>query len=127
LNEHATSLACTRTGPPAPAGWDRRYGRRLPRSTPVTLGGHGTTERDRLYRAGRLEGLWWAPDLPAAQVLHVGPYATEGPTIAAVHEHIHGLGGTLTGKHHEIYLSDPRRSAPERLRTIVRQPYAVGA
>jgi hypothetical protein len=135
----------------------------------------GTAER-----VGPLEGLWWAPDMrafeggrkddwhwtvmivqpdeatpelladagaeaarrrelpalgrlrveafeegTAAQVLHVGPYDTEGPTIAALHEHIRGLGGTLAGKHHEIYLGDPRRSAPERLRTIVRQPYVV--
>lgn len=58
----------------------------------------------------------------AAQVLHVGPYSAEGPTVAALHAFIavHGLG--LSGKHHEIYLGDPRRAAPEKLRTIVRQP-----
>jgi len=64
---------------------------------------------------------------PAAQVLHVGPYATEGPTIARLHAFIRDQGFDFDGhvhKHHEIYLGDPRRSAPERLRTIVRQPYA---
>lgn len=61
----------------------------------------------------------------AAQVLHVGPYAAEAPTIAGLHEFIRERGLTLRGKHHEIYLGDPRRSAPERLRTIVRQPYAA--
>jgi hypothetical protein len=61
----------------------------------------------------------------AAQVLHVGPYDTEGPTIARLHDFIQEHGFTLDGRHHEIYLGDPRRSAPERLRTIIRQPYAV--
>ena len=58
----------------------------------------------------------------AAQVLHVGPYAAEGPTIAALHAFVAAQGLRLAGKHHEIYLGDPRRSAPERLRTIIRQP-----
>jgi hypothetical protein len=65
---------------------------------------------------------------PAAQLLHVGPYATEGPTIARLHAFLHDQGLDFDGhvhKHHEIYLGDPRRSAPERLRTILRQPYAV--
>jgi hypothetical protein len=63
----------------------------------------------------------------AAQVLHIGPYSDEGPTIARLHKFIHGLGYTFDGrreKHHEIYLGDPRRSAPEKLRTIIRQPVA---
>jgi hypothetical protein len=58
----------------------------------------------------------------SAQVLHVGPYSAEGPTIAALHEFIRSAGRTLSGHHHEIYLGDPRRAAPERLRTILRQP-----
>jgi hypothetical protein len=58
----------------------------------------------------------------AAQVLHIGPYAAEGPTIAALHAFIHEQGLDLRGKHHEIYLGDPRRAAPEKLRTIIRQP-----
>ena len=57
-----------------------------------------------------------------AQVLHVGPYATEGPTIAGLHAFIADRGYMPHGKHHEIYLSDPRRAAPEKLKTIVRQP-----
>ena len=64
----------------------------------------------------------------AAQVLHVGPYATEAPTIARLHEFIRQQGFTFDGhrhKHHEIYLGDPRRAAQERLRTIIRQPYAT--
>lgn len=61
---------------------------------------------------------------PAAQVLHLGPYSAEGPTIAALHAFIHEHGRRFDGrhhKHHEIYLSDPRRTAPERLKTIIRQ------
>jgi hypothetical protein len=59
---------------------------------------------------------------PSAQVLYVGPFADEGPTIQRMHEFIHACGKKLRGKHHEIYLSDPRRTAPEKLKTILRQP-----
>jgi hypothetical protein len=59
----------------------------------------------------------------AAQVLYIGPYDEEGPTIASLHEFIHNEGHKLRGKHHEIYLGDPRRTAPERLRTVIRQPF----
>lgn len=57
-----------------------------------------------------------------AQVLHVGPYAEEAPTIAALHDAIAAAHLRPRGRHHEIYLGDPRRSAPERLRTLLRQP-----
>jgi len=59
-----------------------------------------------------------------AQVLHVGPYAEEGETIAGLHQFIAEAGHALSGKHHEVYLSDPRRTAPEKLKTILRQPVA---
>jgi hypothetical protein len=58
----------------------------------------------------------------AAQVMHIGPYTTEGPTIQRLHAFIAEQGCERAGKHHEIYLSDPRRSAPEKVKTIVRQP-----
>ena len=61
----------------------------------------------------------------AAQVLHIGPYSEEGPTIARLHEFIAAGGFQLRGKHHEIYLSDPRRAAPERLKTVIRQPISA--
>lgn len=60
----------------------------------------------------------------AMQTLHLGPYADEAPTIARVHAAIAAAGGRPTGKHHEIYLGDPRRAAPARLKTIIRQPFA---
>ena len=59
---------------------------------------------------------------PSAQIMHVGPYSAEEPTIQRLHDFIHGQGRSRRGKHHEIYLSDPRRVPPERLRTIIRQP-----
>ena len=57
-----------------------------------------------------------------AQVMHVGPYSEERPTIERLHAFIGEQGCEPAGKHHEIYLGDPRRAAPEKLRTVVRQP-----
>lgn len=59
-----------------------------------------------------------------AQLLHVGPYATERPTIERLHAAISEAGLRPRGHHHELYLGDPRRSAPDRLKTILRQPVA---
>lgn len=56
------------------------------------------------------------------QMLHVGPYEKEGPTIIQMHEFAQAEGFSPHGRHHEIYLSDPRRVAPEKLRTILRHP-----
>jgi hypothetical protein len=58
----------------------------------------------------------------SAQILHIGPFSTEGPTIQKLHSFIAESGSTLRDKHHEIYLSDFRRVAPEKWKTILRQP-----
>lgn len=58
----------------------------------------------------------------AGQVLHVGSYEDEHPTIVRLHQFIAEQGCELTGRHREIYLGDPRRTAPEKLKTILRQP-----
>jgi hypothetical protein len=61
----------------------------------------------------------------SAQVLYVGPYQDEGPAIAHLHAFIRERGYSFDGrrqKHHEIYLSDPRRTAPPKLKTVIRQP-----
>lgn len=58
----------------------------------------------------------------AAQVMHLGPYAAEAPTIERLHRFIQEQGYTFVGKHHEIYLSDPRKSLTERMKTVIRQP-----
>jgi len=57
-----------------------------------------------------------------AQILHIGPFREEGPTVAKVHGFIEANGYSLHGKHHEIYLSDIRRAAPEKWKTVIRQP-----
>jgi len=104
------------------------------------------------YKVCHLEGLWWAPgkaDLAKAraalaakgkppefkavkleriaeglcvQALHVGPFADEPATVAKMDELAAAEGLKPHGRHHEIYLSDPRRVPPERLRTILRHP-----
>ncbi len=62
----------------------------------------------------------------AAQVLHVGPYADEPATIDRLHAAIASAGLIPRGCHHEIYIGDPNRSAPEKLKTVLRQPVGVG-
>jgi hypothetical protein len=59
----------------------------------------------------------------AAQLLHIGSYDDETPTVMRIHDFILENGWQLHGKHHEIYLSDPRKTAPEKLKTVIRQPY----
>lgn len=89
---------------------------------------HVETARAQVARKGgapvldavRLEAL---DEGLVVQTLHVGPYETEGPVLATMHHEVvpqHGL--RMTGRHHEVYLNDARRTAPERLRTILRQP-----
>jgi hypothetical protein len=64
----------------------------------------------------------------SAQIMHLGSFSKEGPTIDKVHKFIKESGGTfdgLTHKHHEIYLSDPRRAKPENMKTVIRQPFTI--
>ncbi len=58
----------------------------------------------------------------AVQILHLGPYHAEAATIERLHLHIRERGYSHSGKHHEIYLNAPDRTAPEKLKTIIRQP-----
>jgi len=59
----------------------------------------------------------------SAQIMHVGPYSAEAPTLARLHQQFLPENGlTPHGYHHEIYLNDPRRVAPEKLKTVLRQP-----
>jgi hypothetical protein len=76
--------------------------------------------RDDLRLATLYEG-------QAAQILHVGPYADEAPTVARLHRFIREQSYHFGGKHHEIYLNDPRRTPPEKLKTIIRQPITLEA
>ncbi|MDO5736753.1 MAG: GyrI-like domain-containing protein, partial [Propionibacteriaceae bacterium] len=61
----------------------------------------------------------------SVQILHVGSYHDEAPALARLHDDYmpsHGLA--FNGRHHEVYLSDPRRTVPAKLRTVLRQPVA---
>ena len=58
----------------------------------------------------------------ASQIMHLGPFSEEGPTIEKVHNFIGENGCKLSGNHHEIYLSDIRKASPEKWKTIIRQP-----
>jgi hypothetical protein len=103
------------------------------------------------FTVGKLEGLWWAKDhdkspreewnwklmikMPSAfpgtekldeglvlQLLHLGPFATEPETLARMYQYMEENNLVHNGTHHEVYLSDFRKTAPEKLRTILRQP-----
>jgi len=123
----AADLSAFRTGDKS--GWDWTAMIRQPDSVTRDLVERFSDEaaiRKGLASARRLRLERFAEGR-AAQVLHVGPYAAEGPTIARLHEFIAEHGLTFDGhvhRHHEIYLGDPRRAAPGKLRTIIRQPYA---
>ncbi|WP_417069183.1 GyrI-like domain-containing protein [Niveibacterium terrae] len=56
-----------------------------------------------------------------AQILHIGPFSEEGASVAKLHQYI-ADHGEMRGKHHEIYLSDIRKAAPEKWKTVIRQP-----
>jgi hypothetical protein len=59
----------------------------------------------------------------SVQIMHIGSYDDEGPILSQMHhDFIPKNGFVENGKHHEIYLSDPRRVAPEKLKTVLRQP-----
>ena len=59
-----------------------------------------------------------------AQILHIGPFTEEGPTVERVHEYIAHNGFKRSGKHHEIYLTDIRKANPANWKTVIRQPLA---
>jgi hypothetical protein len=62
----------------------------------------------------------------SVQILHMGSYDDEGPTLERLHrEFLPANGFAPTGRHHEIYLSDARKTEPARLKTILRQPVST--
>lgn len=58
----------------------------------------------------------------SAQILHIGPYSEEQVTLQKLHDFIHDEGYVPSGKHHEIYLNNPEKTAPKNIKTILRQP-----
>ena len=59
----------------------------------------------------------------SAQIMHIGPYSAERPNIERLRKYIAEGGHKVRGKHHEIYLGDPRRTKPEKLKTVIRLAY----
>ena len=70
---------------------------------------------------GKLRLERWQEGL-AMQIMHIGPYGEEPATVARMDEFAAANGYRKRGKHHEIYIGDPMRSAPEKLKTILRHP-----
>jgi hypothetical protein len=100
-----------------------------PGVTSAAIKGAVATVKDKKPHLGAVDALRfkrWAEG-PSAQLLHVGPYNSERPNIEHLHDYVGALGGRMRGRHHEIYLNDARRTAPERLKTIIRQPFALKA
>jgi hypothetical protein len=86
------------------------------RKTVVSKGGAPSLDAIRLEQLD--EGL-------SVQTLHIGSYDDEAPVLDEMHNRFIPEGGLrMIGKHHEIYLSDPRRTVPDKLKTILRQPAA---
>lgn len=111
------------------AGWHWTLMIRQPAEVTQDLFGQGVAkaQRKKDILATPLLRLEWFHEGLAGQIMHVGPFITEGPTIAKLHAYIQEQRYALRGKHHEIYLSDPRRTAPEKLRTVIRQPIEMRA
>jgi hypothetical protein len=87
----------------------------------------------RLFEDARAQATEKHPEIPydsatfevlregrAVQVLHVGPYDQEQPTVERIHRYLDAHGLVVKGRHHEIYISDPRRTSPAKLKTVIR-------
>lgn len=106
-----------------PAAWRWTLLMPLPdeASEPEVEAARATAEARRTNGSPRVEVRTIAEGV-VVEAMHVGPYATEPATIAAMHELAASVGLSPHGAHHEIYLGDPHRSKPENLRTVLRQP-----
>lgn len=76
-------------------------------------------KKDEIYKQVRVEQF---KEGDCVQLMHVGSYASEAPNIQKMHDFALSQGYKLRGRHHEIYFGDPRRTAPEKLKTVLRQP-----
>lgn len=123
--DYAAALARGGYGEADKAGWSWRTMIRLPDAADAGMVARVRAEaalRHPESGAGleRVRFRRWREGL-CAQTLHVGPYSAELATVELLHRFVVDAGYRATGRHHEIYLGDPRRCAPERLRTILRQ------
>jgi hypothetical protein len=87
----------------------------------VAAAAEAAARRRPVPAAGRARLERFAEGL-AAQIMHVGPYSAEAPTIERLHAFVEAQGYEFRGRHHEIYLGDPRRADPTRLKTVLRHP-----
>ncbi|MCE7735009.1 MAG: hypothetical protein GPJ54_09040 [Candidatus Heimdallarchaeota archaeon] len=85
------------------------------RSIQITKDGKNPKSLDQIYLKNYIEG-------KVVQLMHIGSYDSEGDNIEKMHKYARDKGYELHGKHHEIYLGDPRKAAPEKLKTVLRQP-----
>lgn len=91
--------------------------------TPATLAEAMPKAREKLGTPPRSLRLETFAEGLCAQTMYLGPYSAEGPTVAKLHgEFLPANGLKPNGKHHEIYIGDPGRTAPEKLKTVIRQP-----
>jgi hypothetical protein len=113
--------------PPDPDSWQWTLLIELPASATdadveaaVAEGGrkHPEAAFDRLREV-------WLEEGEVVEALHVGPYASEPETIARMNAAAEAAGREPIAPHHEIYVGDPNRSAPERLKTVLREPLAA--
>ncbi|GAA2809505.1 GyrI-like domain-containing protein [Kitasatospora sp. CM 4170] len=125
---HFDAVSADSYGPGARSGWewtllirqpvpytDAQLAAALAKAEAKAEGGAGADAVGRVRRESFAEGR-------CIQVLHKGPYETEPRTVKLLHDYLHTERLAEAGRHHEIYLSDPTRTAPERRRTILRQP-----
>ena len=110
--------------PPDPDTWQWSLLIELPEAATDTDVEAAVVEGRRKHPSPQLDALRevWFEEGEVIEALHVGPYATEPETIARMAALAETAGRIPIGPHHEIYLGDPRRSAPGRLRTVLRQP-----
>ena len=120
----ATAAEAASHVPPNPESWRWRLLIELPADAAHTDVTAAIDDARRRHPSAELEALrevWFEEGL-IVEALHVGPYSTEPETVARMAAAAEEAGLVPVGPHHEIYLGDPRRAAPERLKTVLRQP-----
>lgn len=120
----ATAAEAASLVPPNPDTWRWRLLIELPEGAADTDVAAAVDDARRKHPSPELEALRevWFEEGTVVEALHVGPYATEPVTISRMASTAEEAGLVPIGPHHEIYLGDPRRAAPERLKTVLRQP-----
>lgn len=114
------------TAPSAEATWNWQLLLRVPRfvsEKDLQIAGDGLIAKGKPDDVRRVQLIELREDT-CVQILHEGPYTNEKESIAKMRAFAERAGRKFSGKHHEIYLTDPNRVKPEKLKTILRQPVA---